>query len=167
MRCLHAPKFWCWQFSGKRSFRTTLIPNLDWLLLLIFLNLISRSCLSKVICFLVFHSGICFISTWTKRLSNAFAIVKYKIKPSLTHLYSLVNCLNTNSESPLIFMFFAPSSSKISKPIIKASYSASLFEAVNYIRRIYFSLSPWGDVSMTPAPAPSFLLDPSKCIVQR
>jgi hypothetical protein len=31
---------------------------------------------------------------------------------------------------------------------------------------MYFSLSPCGDISTTPAPAPSTLLDPSKYIVQ-
>jgi hypothetical protein len=49
-------------------------------------------------------------------------------KFSLIHLYSLESCLITNSESPLIATSFAPSSNKISRPAINASYSASLLE---------------------------------------
>src|SRR3954462_5369156 len=48
---------------------------------------------------------------------------------------------------------------------MRASYSASLLEARNFIQRTYFILSPCGDVSMTPAPAPASRLEPSKCIV--
>ncbi|KAK1694535.1 hypothetical protein QYE76_011232 [Lolium multiflorum] len=36
----------------------------------------------------------------------------------------------------------------------------------NVIRRTYFNLSPSGDTNITPAPAPSNLLDPSKFMVQ-
>jgi hypothetical protein len=47
-----------------------------------------------------------------------------------------------------------------------ASYSASLFDVCGkLIRSTYFNLSPHGDISTTPAPAPSTLLDLSKYIV--
>jgi hypothetical protein len=52
-------------------------------------------------------------------------------------------------------------------PCNRASYSASLFDACGkLIRNTYFSLYPCGDISTTPALAPSNLLDPSNYIVQ-
>src|SRR3954465_7327183 len=40
-----------------------------------------------------------------------------------------------------------------------------LFDAFwNVIRRMYFIISPCGEVNITPAPAPSVRLDPSKCM---
>src|SRR3954471_16011483 len=51
-------------------------------------------------------------------------------------------------------------------PWSSASYSASLLEALlKLIWRTYRSFVPLGETSMTPAPAPCFLLDPSKNIV--
>src|SRR3954467_11994208 len=51
-------------------------------------------------------------------------------------------------------------------PWINASYSASLFDGRGkFILSTYFILSPCGDISMTPTPAPEFLLEPSKYMV--
>jgi hypothetical protein len=52
-------------------------------------------------------------------------------------------------------------------PCSKASYSTSLLDACEkLIYNMYFSLSPCGDISTTPAPASSTLFDPSNYIVQ-
>src|SRR4051812_37679830 len=52
-------------------------------------------------------------------------------------------------------------------PCKRASYSASLLEALSKLTwRMYFSFSPLGEISSTPAPAPCFLFDPSKNIFQ-
>src|ERR1041384_2008492 len=51
-------------------------------------------------------------------------------------------------------------------PWSSATYSASLLDALlKLIWRTYLSFVPLGEISMTPAPAPCCLLDPSKNIV--
>src|ERR1044071_8254885 len=51
-------------------------------------------------------------------------------------------------------------------PWSSASYSASLLEAwLKLIWRTYLSFVPLGETRTTPAPAPCYLLDPSKNIV--
>jgi hypothetical protein len=100
--------------------------------------------------------------TWVKHLSNAFVATRYMIKLSLVHLYSFVNCFNTNSESPFISTCFAPSSSKISNPVIKASYSASLLEQNWLSRNLNFDGTPLGETIRIPIHVPFLWLDPWK-----
>src|SRR3954468_24279923 len=53
-------------------------------------------------------------------------------------------------------------------PWSRASYSAMLLvHGVKSRQRMYRSLSPFGDVSTIPAPAPSAFLEPSKCRLQQ
>src|SRR5215216_7140824 len=59
-----------------------------------------------------------------------------------------------------------PMSLAIRIPCSNASYSAILFVVVKWICNTYRSLSPWGDLSTTPAPEPPRALDPSKYRVQ-
>src|SRR3954463_8814402 len=51
-------------------------------------------------------------------------------------------------------------------PWIRASYSATLFDAAKWIGSTYLSLSPLGEVRTIPAPSPDNILEPSKCICQ-
>jgi len=70
------------------------------------------------------------------------------------HLYYFVSCFTTNSESPFITTFFAPSPSKISNPTIKASYSASLLEQEPLILYLNFVGISNGDSMKIPTPVP-------------
>jgi hypothetical protein len=77
-----------------------------------------------------------------------------------------ITCCTTRLELPKILRRVALQALAILVPCNRASYSASLFDAYGkLIRNIYFSLSPCGHISITPTPAHSTLLDPSKYIV--
>jgi hypothetical protein len=78
------------------------------------------------------------------------------------HIYSLVNCFTTNSESPLILTCLAPKSKRISKTAIKASYSASLLEQDPLILYLNFVGILSGEIIKIPIPVPCLCLDPSK-----
>jgi hypothetical protein len=83
----------------------------------------------------------------------------------VSHLF--ITCWTTRLESPNIFRRVAPHALAIFIPCNKASYSASLLEACGkLILKMYFNLSPWGDIKTTHAPAPWTLLEPLKYIVQ-
>jgi hypothetical protein len=86
---------------------------------------------------------------------------------SLTVSQRFITCWITRFKSPNIFKRVALQALAILMPCNKALYSASLLDAHGkIIRSTYFSLSPCGDISTTPAPAPLTLLDPLKYIVQ-
>lgn len=68
------------------------------------------------------------MSTKSNRLISLFAVIKYISKLSLINLYSFVICFITSSKSHLILTLFYPKSDKISRPVVKASYSDSLLE---------------------------------------
>ncbi|KAK2352073.1 hypothetical protein QL285_096780 [Trifolium repens] len=106
--------------------------------------------------------GTCSKITWSKRFNKEIAMTKYFIKCSFIHLYSFVNCFKTSSESPLIRIFFAPKSNKISKPAIKASYSASLFEQNPLILYLNLVGILEGEIIRIPIPTPCLCLEPSK-----
>src|SRR3954467_1206541 len=85
---------------------------------------------------------------------------------SATASQSLITCWTTRLESPYIKRRVAPQVFAMRMPWSSASYSSSLLEALlKLICRTYLSLVPLGEISTTPAPAPCYLLDPSKNIV--
>jgi hypothetical protein len=78
-----------------------------------------------------------------------------------------ITCYTTRYESPNNFKRVAPQTLAILILCNKASNSASLLDACGkLICSTYYSLSPCGNISTTPALAPSILLDLSKYIVQ-
>src|SRR5215213_5628011 len=108
-----------------------------------------------------------FTSQPSNNFSSSLYTSLYAIILSLTASHWFMTCCATNCESPKIFSRVAPQAFAIFIPCMRASYSASLLDAFgNVIRRTYFNLSPSGDSNITPAPAPSKLLDPSKFMVQ-
>ena len=59
-----------------------------------------------------------------------------------------------------------PSSIAMWRPLTRASYSATLFEAGKWNRIAYRILTPRGEMKTRPALAPVFIRDPSKYKVQ-
>jgi len=68
----------------------------------------------------------------------------------------------TNSESPLISTSFAPSSSKISSPATKASYSASLLKQSLSSQNLNLVGIFSGEMIRIPTTLPFLWLEPSK-----
>ena len=52
--------------------------------------------------------------------------------------------------------------STMHRPCSRSSYSAALLDSLKSSCRTYLSCSPLGDISRTPAHAPSSISDPSK-----
>ena len=84
------------------------------------------------------------------------------VKFSLMQQYSLVICSITNCKSPMILMLQAPRVTNNSKPIIKASYSTSLFEHSYKILNMKHVGSPQGETNNRPILAPFWCREPSK-----
>src|SRR3954454_24647024 len=86
---------------------------------------------------------------------------------SLIASHKFIVCCTTRFESPYISRRVAPHAFAIRIPCRSASYSASLFDGSGkFIRNTYLILSRWGDIRITPVPAPVLLLELSKYIVQ-
>lgn len=105
---------------------------------------------------------ICFMSATSKYSNSCVAITKNLNKFSLMHLYSRVTCLITNSESPLNSTQMASNPFKSRRPIIRASYSASLLEHFSLILHLNLVGPSCGDNINTPTPILSLWIDPSK-----
>src|SRR5664279_2281286 len=94
-------------------------------------------------------------------------MLRYAIMFSEMASHSFIVFCTTRFNSPYTTSRVAPQALAIRMPCSSASYSTSLLEALGkFIWSTYRSLSPFGDVRTTPAHAPSFLLEPSKYMVQ-
>jgi hypothetical protein len=59
-----------------------------------------------------------------------------------------------------------PNSMVIHRPLMSASYSTTLFDEGKWSRTMYLMRTPKGHTKTSPTPAPFFISDPSKYIVQ-
>src|SRR3954466_9960551 len=67
---------------------------------------------------------------------------------------SPIDCPTTRAESELMWTCLAPAALARSRPASTASYSATLFEALNSNLRACSVTNPSGDSKTTPAPPP-------------
>ena len=79
---------------------------------------------------------------------------------------SFMTWLMTSWETPLMSRRRMPNSMAIHRPLMSASYLATLFDEGKWRRTMYLMQTLRGDTKTNPALAPFFISDPSKYIVQ-
>ena len=80
-------------------------------------------------------------------------------------LDSFMTWLMTSWELPLMSRHRMPHSMVIHRPLMSASYSATLFDEGKWSQTMYLMRTLRGDTKTSPTPAPFFISDPSKYIV--
>ena len=109
-------------------------------------------------------------TNWISKLSNwataSFISARYLCMDGSRASYSPLYWLATNWESVFNTIFLASAALHIWMPAIAASYSASLFEALNLNFMAYSKTLPSGEVIIMPAPDPVTAAEPSTYICQ-
>lgn len=96
----------------------------------------------------------CSISYHERSYRRFFILSRYVIMLSSLAWYSPFTWLTMISESQWIYWFFKSTFLAMFYPSMRASYSASLLDVLNWKCSAYLSFSPSGFTKMIPAPDP-------------